>query len=427
MMSKNTKGSVFLLDAISPRTVAIARSLGKQQVQVTCADESPINLGFFSRYCRARMVHPSPIHAPQAFVESLLDYLDKHPQDCMLAVKEESLDVLLAHRQAFEQRTHLPFPANATFQVCRDKRKTMALAVAAGVPHPRTIYPENPRQIAKQVRGLRFPLVIKPRLNCSGLGIRYVQNEKELQTVYAEVHSRYPFPLIQEQIPAGEKYDVACLFDENSRPVATFAQRELRSFPIQDGASTVQESVWRPDLVELTVQLLQKAGWYGIAEAEFMIDPRDGTPMLLEINPRFWGSVQLAIQSGVDFPHLLYRIARGERVEAVHQYKVGQMCRQLLPYDILHFLNNPNRFQMQPSFFDFANPRCGHNLFAVQDPGPVFGFMLSCGRYLFDLEKWKNLARMEKFADRLANRSEDQPQARPASQPATRAIKQGNA
>ncbi len=416
MRSKQSQGSVFLLDAISPRTVALARSLGKQQVRVTCADESAVNLGFFSRYCQARMVHPSPVHEPQAFVNSLLAYLDEHPQDCLMAVKEESLDAILAERSAFEQRTRLPFPNNITFQLCRDKRRTMALAAKAGVPHPRTLSPDSPHQIVKQARGLRFPLVIKPRLNCSGLGIRYVQNEKELETVYAEVHSRYPLPLIQEQIPAGEKYDVACLFDENSRPVATFAQRELRSFPLQDGASTVQESVWRPDLVEMTVQMLQKAGWYGIAEAEFMIDPRDGTPMLMEINPRFWGSVQLAIQSGVDFPYLLYRVARGERVAPVHQYKVGQLCRQLLPYDILHFVNNPNRFEMQPSFFDFGNPRCGHNLFAWQDPGPVFGFLLSCGRYLFDPEKWKHLARMEKFADRFANAIEEKADAQPVKQ-----------
>src|SRR4051812_44108719 len=113
MISKYTKGNAFLLDAISPRTVALARSLGKQGVQVTCADESPINLGFFSRYCQARLVHPSPVRDPQAFVATLLDYLDKHPQDCLMAVKEESLDVLLAPRQAFEKRTRLPFPDNA--------------------------------------------------------------------------------------------------------------------------------------------------------------------------------------------------------------------------------------------------------------------------------------------------------------------------
>lgn len=173
----------------------------------------------------------------------------------------------------------------------------------------------------------------------------------------------------------------------------------------------MQESVWRPDLVDMTVQMLQKAGWSGIAEAEFMIDPRDGTPMLLEINPRFWGSLQLAIQCGVNFPYLLYRWARGERVTPVHTYAVGQRCRQLLPYDILHFLSNPKRFQMQPGFFNFFDPACGHSLFALDDPGPVAGFALSCGRYFFDPAKWKELARMEKFSARIAGLLGKQPAA----------------
>ena len=40
---------------------------------------------------------------------------------------------------------------------------------------------------------------------------------------------------------------------------------------------------------------------------EFRIDSRDGVPKIMEVNPRFWGSLQLSILSGVDFPYLLYK------------------------------------------------------------------------------------------------------------------------
>lgn len=409
-MSKPSVGhsrTAFLPDAISPRALAICRSLGRQGVRVTCAEETPFNLAFFSRYCQAHTTYPSPLRSPDKFIEHLLDYLTRYPQDCVIPVKEESLDAILAHRDEFEHLTYLPFPSMPIFQLCRDKHRTMELAAQVGVPHPKTLLPTSLRQVKELASTFQAPLVIKPRMSCSGLGIYYIQDIADLYETYCKVHEQYPFPMIQEEIPSGEKFDVACLFDDNSRPLATFAQKELRWFPLRDGASTVQESVWRPDLVEMTVELLQKAGWSGIAEAEFMIDPRDGTPKLLEVNPRFWGSVQLAIQSGVDFPYMLYEWSCGRPVQPVHNYKVGQRCRQLLPYDLMHFLANPNRFKMQPSFFDLSY---GHNMFSASDPGPLVGFLLSCSRYLFDPDKWLHLARMEDFAARMGKIFHRRPQ-----------------
>jgi predicted ATP-grasp superfamily ATP-dependent carboligase len=396
-------GSAFLLDSISPRTLTICRSLGRRKIRVDCGSEISPNLAFFSRYCQSHVTYPSPQRSAQEFVQFLLDYLDRHPHDCLIPVKEESLDTILSYRREFDARTRLPFPPDPVYRVCRDKSKTMEIAAQLNIPHPVTVVPSDLAQVRKLACTLTPPLVVKPRLNCGGLGIRYVSDIHQLYDIYCQVHQKYPFPIIQEQIPSGEKLDVACLLDENSRALATFVQKEIRSFPLHDGASTVQQSVWRPDLVEITLKFLEKVGWYGIAEAEFIIDPRTNTPLLLEVNPRFWGSLQLAIQSGVDFPFLLYQLAVGEKIEPIHAYKVGQLCRQVIPHDIMHFLANPNRFHMEPGFFDFFNPDCGYTLFSPDDPGPVLGFLLSCVRYAFDPDKWLHLARMEGFANRLGS------------------------
>src|SRR5207253_10480950 len=103
-------------------------------------------------------------------------------------------------------------------------------------------------------------------------------------------------------------YSVCCLCDDASRPVATFVQQQLHHFPLPDGPSTAQRSVRNPELVALTTELLARACWRGVAEAEFIVDRRDGTPWLIEVNPRFWGSVHLAISCGVPFPSLLFRL-----------------------------------------------------------------------------------------------------------------------
>jgi predicted ATP-grasp superfamily ATP-dependent carboligase len=56
----------------------------------------------------------------------------------------------------------------------------------------------------------------------------------------------------------------------------------------------------------------------------------DGTPYLMEINTRFWGSLQLAIDAGVDFPYLLYQLACAQKPDPVSSYKNGKRLRWLL-------------------------------------------------------------------------------------------------
>jgi hypothetical protein len=57
----------------------------------------------------------------------------------------------------------------------------------------------------------------------------------------------------------------------------------------------------------------------------------------MEVNGRFWGSLQLAIDARVDFPWLLYRLCRGENVEGPADYEVGIRLRWLLG-DLDHLL-----------------------------------------------------------------------------------------
>jgi predicted ATP-grasp superfamily ATP-dependent carboligase len=126
---------------------------------------------------------------------------------------------------------------------------------------------------------------------------------------------------------------------------------------------------------------------------EFKVDPRDGIPKLMELNPRFWGSLQLAIVSGVDFPYLMLRMAREESFEPVLHYTVGKRCRWLLLGDILHFLSNPHRFHLCPSFFDFSDPNTSYDIFSRDDPLPLLGSVATFLTFLYDAEMKRFLER----------------------------------
>jgi predicted ATP-grasp superfamily ATP-dependent carboligase len=131
----------------------------------------------------------------------------------------------------------------------------------------------------------------------------------------------------------------------------------------------------------------------GVGLVEFKVDPRDGIPKLMEINPRFWGSLQLAIVSGVDFPYLILRMARKESYDPVLRYAVGKRCRWLLLGDILHFLNNPNRFHLHPSFFHFFDPDTSYDILSRDDPLPILGSVATFFTFLYDPEMKRFLER----------------------------------
>ena len=188
---------------------------------------------------------------------------------------------------------------------------------------------------------------------------------------------------MQEYIPNGGAYGVAALFNLNSEPRAAFVYKRLREYPVSGGPSTLRESVKNDEIRDIAISLLKSLNWVGVAMVEFRIDARDGKAKLMEVNPRFWGSLQLAILSGMDFPYLLYKMAVDGDVEPVWDYETGIRCRWLIPGDILHFMSNPNRMRLQPGFFTRTQ---GDDIISIADPMPIVGRVSSVLPFLFDKE-----------------------------------------
>jgi predicted ATP-grasp superfamily ATP-dependent carboligase len=112
------------------------------------------------------------------------------------------------------------------------------------------------------------------------------------------------------------------------RPVAMFAHRRLREKPPAGGVSVYRESIALDErLVGPGLRLLDALGWNGVAMIECKREQATGRQIVMEVNARFWGSLQLAIDAGIDFPALLVRCAAGEAVPECHDYRVGVRSR----------------------------------------------------------------------------------------------------
>jgi predicted ATP-grasp superfamily ATP-dependent carboligase len=111
----------------------------------------------------------------------------------------------------------------------------------------------------------------------------------------------------------------------------------------------------------------------------------------MEINPRFWGSLALAIEAGVNFPYLLLKLARGENIKPVEYYAIGKQCRWLLPGDLMHFIYNPRRARMNPSFFNFWRKDTAYDILSWHDPLPTLARVLTPLTFLYDPDMQQRL------------------------------------
>ena len=140
-----------------------------------------------------------------------------------------------------------------------------------------------------------------------------------------------------------------------------------------------------PQLQDYSVRLLKALKWHGVAMVEYKYDDNDNLPKVMEINARFWGSLQLAIDAGVDFPYMLYRLIDEGDVEKQFGYRTGVKTRWFLgDVDILlaRLFKSQAQLRLPPghpgklkSLWDFCKLYQRDTKYEIEklsDPGPFF-------------------------------------------------------
>lgn len=326
---------VLILDALQRSALAVTRSLGTKSIVVFTADESSTALAGMSRFSIQYFIYPSPRLNPEQFIETLSDIVKHQGIDILMPMTELTTQLLLLHQDAFPN-VKIPFPDISIVDSLADKYQLMQMAESLDVPIPQTWYVSDPKNLPCKLVDLPYPLVLKPGKSWifhQGQWRRAaVRIVKDAETAKAVLNSNWAFkayPFMLQQCVEGEGAGIFAIYDQG-KPLAFFAHRRLREKPPSGGVSVLSESApIDPVLAAPAQKLLDHVGWHGVAMVEYKVAP-DGTPYLMEINTRFWGSLQLAVDAGVDFPYMLYQLACGEKPEIVMGYKTGIKLRWLL-------------------------------------------------------------------------------------------------
>jgi predicted ATP-grasp superfamily ATP-dependent carboligase len=327
---------VLVLDANQRSALAVTRSLGQRGIPIITADESPLALAGASRYSISYISYPSPRTQPEKFIDFLVELVITQCIDIPLPMTELTTTLLLTHKSLFPQ-TVIPFAGMDIIETLADKCALMRRAETLEIPAPRTWYADHPTQLPMKLEDLPYPLVLKPGKSWLPRdnewvrnSVRFADNPLNAKEILETDPAFQVHPFLLQECVSGSGQGIFALYD-HGKPLAFFSHRRLREKPPSGGVSVLSESVAiNPQILTHARKLLDDANWHGVAMVEFKVNEDDGTPYLMEVNTRFWGSLQLAIDAGVDFPWLLYQLACGEKPDEVDSYKCGTRLRWLL-------------------------------------------------------------------------------------------------
>ena len=293
---------------------------------------------------------------------------------------DPSVEALLEHRDALPAAVTLPVPDLAIYRAASDKARVLELARSCGFAVPDTRIIESPGQCDDALPDTFFPAVVKPHRSVVGaannrrkLMVTPVADAAECRVALATLPPS-AFPVLLQRRVSGVGEGLFALRWKD-RTVALFAHRRLREKPPAGGVSVYRESIALDErLVAPGLRLLEALDWEGVAMIECKRELETGRYVIMEINGRFWGSLQLAIDAGVDFPALLVRCAAGESVLPSRSYRVGVRSRWFWG-DVDHFYlrlrhGNGSRWRVVRDFLRAFIRRGRNEVWRWNDPLP---------------------------------------------------------
>jgi predicted ATP-grasp superfamily ATP-dependent carboligase len=327
--------TILVLDANQRSALAVIRSLGRRGMHVIAGDHIAAPLGGASRYAAATVQYANPAEHPSRFAAELGTLVRRFEIGTVVPATDLTTMLLVSQPEVL-QPARLAVPSAESYESLTDKRALLELAARVGVAAPATRVARNMEEIRAAAAALGFPLVLKPARSrylrgdrVIATSVRIVNTAAELAAASGALPWLDDMPCLAQEFIPGHGAGIFALCDSNG-PVAWFAHKRLREKPPSGGVSVLSESVEvDAGMQSMAGRLLSASRWLGVAMIEFRISPT-GVPYLMEVNGRFWGSLQLAIDSGIDFPWLLYQLVQGEKLSPPRPYRRGRRLRWLL-------------------------------------------------------------------------------------------------
>lgn len=336
--------TVLVTDAERPSALCVIRSLGRAGHSVIAVSTKANALGGRSRYVSRICTVPNPALAAADYVVALISLVVQHQVAVVVPITESSLIPISAERHRLPDFCRLAAADEKSLACALDKNRTIEAAIRLGVPTPMSAFVATEDDARDVLADSKWPVVVKPQFSVLGgepdgfaegdheAGkISYANSLEDVLLRVRSARGRYGFLLQEYCGGAGGGLE---LLVWNGHIQSAFQHRRLAEVPITGGASALRESVpVDSNLLAHCADLVREFHWSGLCMIEFRGE--GSAARLMEMNGRIWGSIPLAVHSGMDFPAKMMRLLLEEETPitdfaAIDQnYEVG--CRAYNP------------------------------------------------------------------------------------------------
>lgn len=265
---------------------------------------------------------PHPGSGAVAYADAVQDVVATLEEPVVVTAGDAELFAVAAARGALAEARGVPSVESVMRLL--DKKQLGEAAGQVGLRVPQAL--EDPPR--------RWPVVVKPaRHHEPGATVtrweaQVIEGPRELAAAQESAQAVGVRLVVQEHVP-GSLTALVLVRDASGTVVGRCQQVADRIWPPRAGVSARARTVpVDGQLAGPAALLMDAVGWVGVAEFQFLV--RNGAPpCLIDVNPRIYGSVGLAVAAGVPVPHLAAAVHDGAGVRPVSDARPGVVYQWL--------------------------------------------------------------------------------------------------
>ncbi len=304
-----------IIVGFEPNGLGVARALHKSGIQCIGIGAQGWHAPYATRTCRIVRCKP---WSEDEVINRLLSIGSEFKRPApVLITKDDAVLWLSKNRGKLAEHFEINLPPPATVELMMSKTRFLELAQKEDWPLPVTVKVDNLEELHARLDTVPYPCILKPairnsefRRNSPSKAFR-ISSEEELLKCYKMVAQWEQSVVIQEWIEGGDERIAYCLayYSRKSEPLAIYAGRKLRQFPIDCGIGVIAAPApneWRDRLMELSQTIFEKVRYQGLGSIEYKMRA-DGTPVIMEptVGRTNWQN-EVAVINGVNIPAIAY-------------------------------------------------------------------------------------------------------------------------
>ncbi|MDG5492287.1 ATP-grasp domain-containing protein [Psychroserpens sp. SPM9] len=263
----------------------------------------------FSKYTSYYKFYKRPQDA--SWLDILNSEIESNAINVVVPIAELEASFFIKNKEKLSDKAQvIPLPALSDFEIAINKRKLSEFAEKHSIPHPKSFLIASESDKKRMLSQINFPILVKPLNQKGGDGIKKVGNVKKLPKALKIITTPQ---FVQEYI---EGYDIDCsvLCLNGTILTYTIQKGNLKG----DNAYAPQlgfDFMENDEVLNVVSHTMKKLNWSGVAHLDLRYDKQVKNYKLIEINARFWGSIDASRKAGVNFPDLVIKLALNGDIE----------------------------------------------------------------------------------------------------------------